>query len=310
MNIDDYLFGYAMLDNTDHVVEIDEFNKETCSQHKFSCPFCNGEMYPTYGRVQRHHFRHNGNKCNRDDYLHSLAEHVFKEEFLKCIEQDTPFVLELHTPVYCSRSCLNIKSGKCSTRENIIYIDLAKRYRSITVEKNITVGDHYRRPDILLISEDGEQLWVEIWVKHETVLEKRQEGQILEIKISSEKDIEQIRNHKVVSEVNNSAVRLFNSVINQGRGVFKKSIVDTESCTDIKTIPKAPQIQYSSKPAFRKNYYKEIQRSYSEHLPSFDEKKVEWIDLGLPSGTLWAKNDQEETISFKNARFLYKYYLP
>ena len=75
----------------------------------------------------------------------------------------------------------------------------------------MTIDEHYRRPDILIESFDGKQLWIEIWVSHETDEEKRKDGRIIEIKINSEKDLEMIRNHKIVqSEGENLAVRLFN----------------------------------------------------------------------------------------------------
>ena len=66
-------YGYALLDSMDgKVVGIDSLSRETSVQHKFFCPHCHGEMYPTFGPIQVSHFRHNGEKCKPDKYLRNV----------------------------------------------------------------------------------------------------------------------------------------------------------------------------------------------------------------------------------------------
>ena len=192
MLADSVQYAYAIQDDN-RSVSIHSLTRETSGEHKYYCPNCRGEMYPTFGEIQYHHFRHNGTQCQHDNYLHSLAEHMFLEEYVWCLENKSPFILEIHNSVHCDRNCVEKKNRLCTKHSNINCIDLTQIYTKAQLETNVHLdGGRYRRPDILLTSENGEQLWIEIWVKHETKEDKRQDGNILELKISSEKDLEQI----------------------------------------------------------------------------------------------------------------------
>ena len=311
MNQDRALFGHALIDDSKHPVAIDDLNKETSRGHSFFCLNCHEKMYPTFGPKYVPHFRHIGQKCQFNNYLHNLAKTVFKEEFERCLKEKTPFLLELHSPTRCDRDCLVKASNKCKKIDRITF-DLAKLYTSVTLEQRIIIDDHSRRPDILLKSDDGKQLWVEIWVSHETDLVKRNDGPIVELKISTEKDLKQFRNHLIIqSEENERAVRAFNVDYENNIDAVQINKNDCQNCHDYVARPSIRIETHAHgnttyRPASK--YYQEttqsVKPSQSESISPSPES-TEWIDLGLPSGTLWAKADVESKITFSKARIKY-----
>ena len=398
---DEVLYGYALLDDTKHTVSIDDIDRPFSLQHKFYCPHCRNEMYATFGQIQLPHFRHNGDKCQYSKYLHDLAEHVFYEEYSKCLDNGTPFFLELRIPTSCNKACVLNKDVDCKEHYIQKTVDLTKEYTLISLESRVDIENHYRRPDILLESLDDKQLWVEIWVSHETEEEKRKDGSIIEIKINTEKDLEKIRQHKIVqSEGEDLAVRIFSLEIDEDDAFFKddesissivfpcekyycfevcngrmkteimdsiKTTVSTDlsyrvilrlnwkgshnsndGCTgkqitenDLKSIchhryysygkdsPKNYDTFFDSlivsewkSPSFNPTpilgtlaYHRSSNKHRYQPKPSLASTSVnysdmEWVDLGLPSGTLWAKYDIEGRTSFMGARSSYGSHMP
>ena len=306
---DNVQYGYALEDTQGKVVDIDILTRESSSTHKYYCPHCHSEMYPTFGPKQEHHFRHNGTQCQHDSYLHSVAEKMFQEEYLYCLENNEPFILELHSHVACDRNCTEKKNRICTSFHNTSCIDLTKIYTNVKLETNVSLEDgRFRRPDILLSSEDGEQLWIEIWVKHETKEEKRNDGHIIELKITTEKDLEQIKSHKLTKTTDNElAIRLFNVE-------FGEDCVISSTTHNFNTCTKFREIIQFHKPYAKSSYYPKrppkpiIDVDLSDD--DFTPDTIEWIDLGLPSGTLWAKEDSKSPLPFNMARNRYSLCLP
>lgn len=402
MKRDEVSYKEALLDSSKHLVKITEIDRPFSRLHKFYCPHCQKEMYATFGEVQLSHFRHNGEKCQYYKYLHSLAEHVFFEEYSRCCNNGKPFFLELRIPISCNNACVLKKHADC--REHYIRkaVDLTKEYKYISLEERVDLDGHSRRPDILLKSLDGKQLWVEIWVSHETEDEKRKDGRIIEIKIDTEEDIEKIRQHKIVqSEGGDFSVRIF-GIDNNGSDEFLDqedlSIIEypceqyycfevslNETCSKIiDGIDKSIHSDILYKAILRLNwknnhnnpngisryqipentlldfcwnrfYHPNRERSHNKSLESlivfewkdesgqcpnfikkpmvkrtnympydkktsyispqpicnpFDLSKIDWVDLGLPSGTLWAKEDIEKNTTFNNANRFYGVHVP
>jgi len=296
MSQDIVKYGYALLDNNNgKVIGIDKLSREMSLSHKFFCPHCHGEMYPTFGPIQVPHFRHNGEKCIPDKYLHDLAEKVFEEEYLNCLENGIPFILEIHSPVACSFECLNKQNGICRIYQNTKIVDLTRVFTRIAKESHVKLDDHSRIPDILLTSgHDAEDinLWVEIWVKHETEEKKRAEGSILEIKVSSETDLNPIREHRIVVSGKGRQARTFNEQF-PGESIVKEDLHDTTMCLDQEIYPPAH--------AYKKSFLRRKQVSKRNlttqyDMPPVDLAKTEWVDLGLPSGVLWAKKDEDVSV--------------
>ena len=397
---DQVLYGSALLDDTVHPINIDDIDRAFTRLHKFYCPHCHNEMYATFGDVQAPHFRHNGDKCQHSKYLHDLAEHVFYEEYTKCLDNGIPFFLDLRIPLPCNRACVLKQHIDC--REHYIHktVDLTKEYTFVSLETCVDIDDHHRRPDVLLESLDGKQLWVEIWVSHETEEDKRKEGRIIELKIETEKDLDKIRQHKIVqSEGKELAVRIFSIdtdgadmlfmdddlpvssypcerffCFETGAACFKADIIDYVKTTisteltyriilrlnwkgrhdsvggyvgkqttqeELRSICLQRYYSYldngalyldksydslivsewkaasiKSKPVpVATPYYRSTYRPHYKPTPQsvstpVDIDKIEWVDLGLPSGTLWAKNDIEGIMPFRIATKQYGNHLP
>lgn len=377
---DEVQFGYALLDDTKHIVNINGIDRTYTRIHKFYCPHCHNEMYATFGEIQRPHFRHNGDKCRYSNYLHDLAERVFYEEYSICLEKGYPFYLVAYFPLPCNKACVLEEHADCKEHYVEKKVDLTKEYTLISLESRVDINGHYRRPDILLESLDGKQLWVEIWVSHETENEKRKDGRIIEIKINTEKDLEKIQQHSIVqSEREDRSVRIFNIETNElcglTKGVQPKSDINIKfPCEDyycfeigprgengevidyIRTI-KSPNLLYrvvlrlnwrgthnsaegSTGVQISENHLKEVcsngilqhykslivsewkatfsnPETVQSSLPvpqptpvSVDISNIEWVDLGLPSGTIWAKKDVDCIMSFYNARIKFGSRLP
>ncbi len=397
---EDVLFGYALLDNTRQVVGIGEIDRSFTRMHKFYCPHCHKEMYATLGEIRQRHFRHKGDKCQYSKYLHDLAEHVFLEEYTKCLKEGLPFNFEFSIPRPCNEACVLKQHADCKEHYFHRKVDLTKEYTRISLETRVEIDERYRRPDILLESLDGKQLWVEIWVSHETEVDKRKDGRIIEIKIESEEDLEMIRRHNIVlSQGRGQIIRVFNIDADVADSLF----LDDERlvcgypcekyfCLEFGTFePKVEVIDYIKDTIGRGLKYRVILRlnwkgrhdttegfkgkqttldelrdvfsrrflsysmdgglnydkSYDELIitewkdksvrpnpaprstPSYpsqnrqyrrvpeqpaattaDISEVEWIDLGLPSGTLWAKEDTGGGMPFETARTTYGANLP
>lgn len=395
------LFGSALLDDGDHAVSIDDIDRSFTRLHRFYCPHCHKEMYATFGKIQQSHFRHNGDKCQPSKYLHDLAEYVFLEEYRKCLESGLPFYLELRVPMPCNEACVLKKHSDCRDHYLLKTVDLTKEYTRISPEAKVDINNRFRRPDILLESMDGKQLWIEIWVSHETELEKRKDGRIIEIKIDSEKDLDRIRRHKIIqSEEGDLAVRIFGIEANDEDALFSNDDDDsnisypcekyfcfeagssgykTEVLDSIRTAT-YPGLKYrcimrlnwrgqhdstegakgkqttidelrstciqryslaEGSPLYQGQSYDSLimfewkspdielpqhstvlpQYQTSNKFPSrppiptqlssnMDLDDVEWVDLGLPSGTLWAKEDTGGMMSFASALWTYGGHIP
>ena len=270
-------YGYALLDGSGNLISIDQV-KEACqfnpgyrTLHRFSCPHCLKGMYATLGEVYVRHFRHNGEKCKPDGYLHSLAERLFFEEYNRCLQEHVPFLIEVQVERRCSANCM-IKGGKCPRRNTTKVVDLTEVYTKLSVEERVDVGDHYRRPDILLESEEGKQLWIEFWVNHETEAKKRNDAAIVEIRLKTEDDLSLIRQHHIKDD--------------KGMKVFlwdlHNDFCEPEECDKPYSNPPAKrQIAVPKRPV----------QPIPEPVSTPGRVKVEWIDLGLPSGMLWANMD-------------------
>jgi hypothetical protein len=307
MDKDIVQYGYALIDESQQVVAIDQIDREKSQRHSFYCPNCREKMYPTFGQKYVHHFRHIGQKCQYSNYLHNLAKTVFKQEFESCRKDNTPFLLELHAPTKCDRDCLAKSKKECKKYDKVT-VDLAKLYSSVTLVQTLFVDAHSRRPDILLKSDDGQQLWIEIWVSHETSLDKRDDGPIVELKISSENDLKQFRNHHITqSEENELSVRYFNVEFSDSQDAVQISKHKYQNCHDY--IGRPPRVrethihsynEHKQTSIYDQKYIPPVKVTYQEPIVSFSHSR-EWVDLGLPSGTLWAKTDVETHITFNSA---------
>ena len=197
-------YWHALIEGTDRVIDINDLNDDNRHQFGYCCPFCKGKMETVMGPIRAKHFRHcvepEPDRCSPDRVLHSLAEHVFFEEYTKCVNEGTPFILSAQLPIKCNNACVLKINEDCAEHYVTQEIDLTSYFKKAKKEASVTtsddVGGHKRRPDILLETETGRQLWVEIWVNHSDD-KKKEEGTVLEIRIQSEEDLKQFYNHRI-----------------------------------------------------------------------------------------------------------------
>ncbi len=318
--MDRVMYRYALKSN-DEPICINEVTRQNRYDTTYRCPYCNNEMYPAIGDIRAHHFRHNGSECEPDKYLHSTAEELFHAEFNKCLADNTPFIIEYNTDVKCNLpyNCYyrDWNTKVCKEHCHSIAVDLTKTYSRIEKEPCVRFGDHYRRPDLLLSNEDGDKLWVEIWVTHETAIDKRLDGKILEIKIESEKDLEQIRNHHIVAKKGDkSSVRAFNIDSWYENSVVRYNFFDTSACNKYYRNSESVSVKENSdflgdipeKDGSR--FSGNIPEKLLEYSESDSTPESEWVDLGLPSHTYWARNDQKSCFSGPTALIIHGTWLP
>lgn len=213
MNEGEILYRYALLDETGKRISIEEA-RHLSEKHKFFCQDCGRPMYPTFGPVQAPHFRHKGKPCKPCHHLHTEAEYAFYEEYQYCLDNNRPFILDVEFIRPCNKACVINTDFNCLERKTRCRIDLTKIFTKASIEQTISVGDRTRRPDVLLSSDDGLCLWVEIWVSH-TDASKKQLGNILEIKIDREEDIMPLREHRVDSFLGKASCDINDNVLLQ-----------------------------------------------------------------------------------------------
>lgn len=279
-------YNVALIDGTGEYVDIKDVDAAMRNVHTFRCPCCGHDMIPKMGPNRRHHFAHvNDSPCDPERYLHSLAEEVFFEEYRKCLDSGEPFVVDVFSKITCVNSC-QADRNTCKKRFVRRKIDLTTLYTKISPEKRVMIDGRYRRPDLLLESEDGQsQLWVEIWVTHQTDEKKRKDCDILEIRVSSEEDILSFRTHYLKQEYSSDEnVRLYSRSIcpepEKYDALFGGMQLSELDSTDALVMPEF----------------------IKEHEPA-------WIDLGLPSGTLWS-SEYVGSMSFEKALSLFPGRIP
>lgn len=314
MSSEDVLYSTALIDGSGNTIDIDRVNDQKradsdyIKKHSFSCPCCGLEMMAVLGSIRARHFRHFGTKCDPNYYLHSTAEQVFYEEYKKCLDEGKPFIITVFSEIRCVEDCSINNKQDCPKRFKKHTINLTEIYSKISPETKVKIDGRYRCPDLLLESDAGKQLWVEIWVSHRTEENKRKDGDILEIKIESKEDIQRIRSHNLAQKDRlDDSIRYYlkeecqfpekgNSkpVLENMRPVFGPIVEDPDS--DLRSgqykDTSIPLISHSGpidnlKISLDLTSLKVI---YVAGVPEYHKPaKPEWIDLGLPSGTLWSK---------------------
>lgn len=288
----------ALIDGSEHSVDIDSVDQRFRREHTFRCPCCGVEMTAVLGEDRTRHFRHLGSPCAPDFYLHSTAEHVFYEEYTRCLNEGRPFYVTVYQEVQCIDNC-SIDKSRCSKRFKKLILNLTDTYKKISPEQKVrTMDGCFRRPDLLLEDESGKNsLWVEIWVTHKTDKEKRKFGDVLEIKIDSEEDIQKIREQKLFQkDPSDDSVRLY--LREPG-----------EMCD-------APNFAHSFlSPTMGRNDALSLDSFNLREVPKTNRTEFikscspTWIDLGLPSGTLWS-SEYMGSMSFEDALKRYPSMIP
>lgn len=178
-------YHYA-LDTDDRLIPIDEVTKENRAKF-YTCLDCGREMVVVLGDKREHHFRHKGDTCSRESYLHKLGKRRFKERFYS----QEKFIIQYSVEYYCDQAekCKFWLGSWCNRRETK-EIDLKKLYD--ICEEEVVYGGY--RADLVLSSKEHPErkpIFLEIHVTKECSIEKKESGiQIIEIDVKEEKDVE------------------------------------------------------------------------------------------------------------------------
>lgn len=174
-------------------IDISELNHPN-KDEEYTCIGCKKEMVPCMGKVRQHYFRHKiVGECVGETYLHLLGKMTFKEVYENCLENGDPYIFQFETKKICERDSEEL-GWACSSREVVVKDDLTKQFTQLKIEKR----DGEFIPDIQLISENEEVIYIEIAVTHKSEEKKQMSGkQIIEFLIENEDDIKNIESKTI-----------------------------------------------------------------------------------------------------------------
>ena len=183
-------YHYAF-DEIGNLVNITYISREYRKHHKFFCVSCEKEMTARLGNKRTHHFAHKCDNaaCSLETYLHKLSKYAIKWKF----DNSQTFGITYNRPILCQnrKSCLFYEKYECYDNEYKT-IDLKKYFDTCNEEQSIKGF----KADLLLSDSTLKYkgyILLEIYVTHKCSERKINSGQkIIEIRISSEEDIENI----------------------------------------------------------------------------------------------------------------------
>lgn len=173
---------------------IDVLKLSDADRMDYECAGCGNIVRPVLPKTNRQkHFRHVVQvECSNETYLHRMGKILFEQTYRRCLNNKEPYLIEFKVPIQCNYC----EYGPCdNVDEKKKYFDLTTVYKKILIEKR----DGEFIPDLLIASEKGEKIYIEIEVTHEVSFEKIQSGiKIIEIGIYDESDLT-IFNEKKIS---------------------------------------------------------------------------------------------------------------
>lgn len=199
VNCDWYVKYHHALDFEGNVICIDDIT-EVDRKKEFRCLGCGELMVPRLGKKNAHHFAHKNNvfHCNPETYLHKLAKQKIKDWF----DSTKPFNISYYQEVTCAdaKTCPFYRTEECRDKKQKTY-NVKKYYDTCSVEKSV---DGYIA-DLLLTSQKNPEfppILIEIFVTHKCEVKKLESNhKIIEIKITSEEDIDNLVESQVFEEV-------------------------------------------------------------------------------------------------------------
>ena len=183
-----YKFAYDYEQNTIDIKTLSKANRI----EKFTCLSCGNELIPILGEIKEHHFRHKvivENNCSQETYLHKLAKNKFYETYDKCLKSNKPFIIKMETQIACDfheNDFLTV----CNLRPQTSQFELTQSFKKVCLERK----ESSFIPDVLLEDTDiGRKIFFEVFVTNPSSQAKIDSNyMIIEFKIDSEKDIEEI----------------------------------------------------------------------------------------------------------------------
>jgi hypothetical protein len=196
-------------DSSGKLININDVNKNENHIEKYNCLDCKQELIPKIGNIRIRHFSHKNNTygCSKETYLHELGKKLFYEIYSKCLSENTPFYIyaSLFNKYYNYCKYFEIFKSKNCIENNIQKINLISYYKNIEYEKY--QGNF--RPDITLINDNNEKIFIEIAVTHPCDDEKiKSKNKIIEINLKNEEDVNIIIGKNLSDE--NNLIKFYN----------------------------------------------------------------------------------------------------
>ncbi|MCI5194487.1 MAG: hypothetical protein D3915_15410 [Candidatus Electrothrix sp. AU1_5] len=182
-------YQYA-LNEEDHIVNINELSEK--DRRDYECLGCGNVLRPVLPKIKQKHFRHKVKcDCSLETYLHRMGKKLFFEKYNECKKQGIPYIIEYEIPVVCN-FC---KHGPCKKENDRATYDLTKLFTSISEEER---DDNDLIPDVLLQTETGEKIYIEIAVTHKSSSKKINSGiRVIEFILTDEEDLNIFKKAKI-----------------------------------------------------------------------------------------------------------------
>lgn len=181
-------YKYALSEDG-RVLSINKLSEE--DRRDYECLGCGNILRPVLGKIRQKHFRHKINyDCSLETYLHRMGKKLFLETYENCLKQGIPYIIEYSVPVICDYC----KHGPCEKDNEKSTFDLTKAFTILSEEKK----DVGLIPDVLLRTESGEKIYVEIAVTHKSSSQKVNSGiRIIEFLLEGEDDLDIFKKTKI-----------------------------------------------------------------------------------------------------------------
>ena len=209
----------------------DPYRKE----HSFTCFGCNNGLTAVLGKQRERHFRHTpGCICNPETYLHQVGKKMFVDLFELAKKINKRLLVDfLQTKICVNPDC---PLGKDHCVENVgecEEFELFPHFNHYEVEKYDP--DTGLTPDILLTNDDGEKVYIEIFVNHPSSEGKiKSDIPIVEISLSEEADLKCLK-----PELNDGDIKIDNTFTECFNIPNSKKLAEKPIC--LKSLDKARQ---------------------------------------------------------------------
>lgn len=190
------LYRYATM-QSGNVVDIHDISPDddTSRHQDYFGVSCGHKMIPVMGTSRAWHFRHAVDiQCSKETDLHDLGKRVFYQVYKTCLDENKPF--EIRFPVkkfctFCKDTGFDLTKS-CELSNVRQTWNLIEKY-PIIHEPDTVMGGEFK-PDVLLVHENEDKIFIEIFVTHESTPTKINSGaKIIEILLHTEDDIQYIK---------------------------------------------------------------------------------------------------------------------
>jgi len=183
-------YRYALESNG---VIVDVKSLTPSDRKDYECVGCGNIVRPVLPETDRqNHFRHKVQvECSLETYLHRMGKLLFEKTYRECLERNEPYIIEYKVPVCCNYC----EHGLCVIEKKIEQYDLTKLFRQIHIEKK----DGNLIPDLILKTNSGDKIYIEIVVTHKSTISKINSNvRIIEFTLESEGDLAYLNNTKIL----------------------------------------------------------------------------------------------------------------